>query len=761
MSLVRIDPGGRGWRRLRRLALPAAVLVAAGVPFNTDRVVNGQLTLVLVYAIAALGLNLLVGYAGQISLGHGAFFAIGAYTAAILVARAHLPYPLAVPAAALLAFALGFAFGVPALRLRGLYLALVTLALAIATPPLIKRFEGLTGGVQGMSVPQPAVPGWLPVDPDQFLYLLALVVAVPMFLLAANLTRGGLGRALVAIRENERAATTMGVDRARVKSRVFAWSAAYAGVAGALFALTLGFVAPESFNLALSFIFLAAIVIGGLGTLGGALFGALFIEFVPQYAERVNQALTGMIYGATLIAVIYLMPGGVAGLLRSLRRRLVEVAEPPPPPGAESSEGPHTKEGPMVGGRSKAGRGRFTMLALLALALVAAGCGRDEGGGGGAGAADPGITDTSIKLGGSYPFSGPASAYGTIAKGANAYFKFINDKGGVNGRKIEFVTYDDGYEPQRALTNARKLVEQDKVFAVVNPLGTANNIAMREYLNGKKVPQLFVATGSSLLSGDPKFPYTTGWQPTYKAEAKVYAEYVKQTKPSAKVAVLYQNDSFGKELLDSFTSGISGSQVSIVAKEPYEATAATVAPSVVKLANSGADVFLDISTPKAGAQAIGAVAQSGWKPLHILNSVAASKTQVLKPVGYQYAQGIVTAAYTKTADDPQWTNDAAMKEFLSDLKKYAPDADPNDPYSVYGWSVGYTIVETLKKVSGTPTRDALMQAAKNLDVTPPLLLPGITVKTSDSDPYPIEAMQIAQFTGESFKLQGQVIQADT
>jgi branched-chain amino acid transport system permease protein len=351
VSLVRLEAGGARHRLLRRLAVPAAVLVAAGIPFNSDPVTNGQLTLVLVYAVAALGLNLLVGYSGQISLGHGAFFAIGAYTAAILTARAGVPYPLTVPAAAALTFALGFAFGVPALRLRGLYLALVTLALAIATPPLIKRFEGLTGGVQGMSVPQPAVPGWLPLDPDQFLYLLALAVAVPMFALAANLTRGGLGRALMSIRDNERAATTMGVDRARVKSRVFAWSAAYAGVAGALFALAIGFVAPESFNLALSFAFLAAIVIGGLGTVGGALFGALFIEFVPQYAERVDQALTGMIYGATLIAVIYLLPGGIAGLLRSLRRRLVEVAEPPAggePAGAAVMEAGATSPG---GGR--------------------------------------------------------------------------------------------------------------------------------------------------------------------------------------------------------------------------------------------------------------------------------------------------------------------------------------------------------------------------------------------------------------------------
>ena len=331
MSLLRIEAGSRHHRALRAGVAMAAALGALTLPFNSEPVLNGQLTLVLIYAIAALGLNLLTGYSGQISLGHGAFFAIGAYTAGILIARAGVPYPLTLPAAALVTFALGFAFGVPALRLHGLYLALVTLALSVAVPPLVKRFDWLTGGVQGMSVPQPAVPGWLPVDPDQFLYLLALAVAAVMFLLAANLTRGALGRALVAIRDNERAATAVGVPLARVKTRVFAWSAAYAGVAGALFALTLGFIAPESFTLALSFTFLAAIVIGGLGSVGGALAGALFIEFLPQYAERVNQALTGVVYGAALIAVMYLLPGGAAGLLSRLWRRLVEVVEAPPP----------------------------------------------------------------------------------------------------------------------------------------------------------------------------------------------------------------------------------------------------------------------------------------------------------------------------------------------------------------------------------------------------------------------------------------------
>lgn len=403
------------------------------------------------------------------------------------------------------------------------------------------------------------------------------------------------------------------------------------------------------------------------------------------------------------------------------------------------------------------------MLPVLAATLLVAACGRDDssgGGGGGGAAADPGITGTSVKIGSSYPFSGPASAYSAIPKALNGYFKKVNEAGGVNGRKIEFVTYDDGYEPQRALTNARKLVEQDKVFALFNPLGTANNVAMRDYLNQKKVPQLFVATGATVFGSDQaKYPYTTGWQPTYGTEAKVYAKYLKQTKPDAKVAVLLQNDGFGKDLLGGFTEGIKGSGISVVAQETYEPTDPTVAPQVKKLAASKADVFLDIATPKAGAQAIATVAQTGWKPLHILNSVASSKAQVLKPVGFQYAQGIITASYFKAADDPQWADDAAVKSFLADLKKYAPDADPTDPYSVYGWIVGETLVQALTNMTA-PTRTALMDAAHNLDLSPELMLPGITIKTSgSSDPYPIEAMQIAKFTGENFALQGQVIQA--
>jgi branched-chain amino acid transport system permease protein len=305
--------------RTRALLVAGVALVALAVPFLFGPYRVGQFTLVLVYAVAVLGLNLLVGYSGQISLGHGAFFAVGAYTAALLIEKASVPYLLAVPAAGVLCFAAGFLFGVPALRLHGLYLALVTLGLAIALPQLIKRFDGLTEGTQGLTVEQPAAPAWTGLADDQFLYLLCLAFAAVMFLLAWNMMRGQLGRAVKAVRDREIAASTLGVDLAATKTRMFAVSAAYAGVGGALYVFAIGFVAPEAFTLTVSFAFLAAIVVGGLATISGALFGALFIEFVPVWASDVNVALTGVIYGGVLIAFMWVLPEGAAGLPRRLR----------------------------------------------------------------------------------------------------------------------------------------------------------------------------------------------------------------------------------------------------------------------------------------------------------------------------------------------------------------------------------------------------------------------------------------------------------
>jgi branched-chain amino acid transport system permease protein len=308
---------------MKRAAWAGVLVLAVLLPFFFSSYRVSQFTLVLAYAVAALGLNLLLGYSGQISLGHGAFFALGAYTTAILVAKSGWPHLATIPVAAAICFAAGFAVGIPALRLHGLYLALVTLGLAVAMPQLIKRFDGLTGGTQGLSAPPPAVPGWLDfLADDQWLYLLNLAIAVVMFVLAAGIVRGKVGRALVAVRDNQIAARTFGVDLAAYKTRAFAISAAYAGVGGSMFAISIGFVAPESFGLALSFSFLAAIVVGGLATVSGAIFGALFIEFVPVYASDVNEALAAVIYGGVLILFMYVLPTGVVGLLRRLGARV-------------------------------------------------------------------------------------------------------------------------------------------------------------------------------------------------------------------------------------------------------------------------------------------------------------------------------------------------------------------------------------------------------------------------------------------------------
>jgi branched-chain amino acid transport system permease protein len=305
-------------RRVRLAAWGVVLVLAVLLPFFFNAYRVGQFTQAMALAVAVLGLNLLVGYSGQISLGHGAFFALGAYASAIAIDDLGVPYLLTLPLAGAVCAVAGFLLGLPALRLRGLYLALVTLAVAIATPQVIKRAEGLTGGTQGMSIEKIAAPTWSGLADDQWLYFVTLVVAAVVFVLAAFLVRGRVGRALVAIRDNEIAARTMGVDLARFKTGTFAVSAGYAGVGGALFTLPIGFLAPESFPLALSFAFLAAIVVGGLATIAGALFGALFIEFVPVYAADVDEALAGVIYGGVLILFMYLLPGGVMGLVRKI-----------------------------------------------------------------------------------------------------------------------------------------------------------------------------------------------------------------------------------------------------------------------------------------------------------------------------------------------------------------------------------------------------------------------------------------------------------
>jgi branched-chain amino acid transport system substrate-binding protein len=403
------------------------------------------------------------------------------------------------------------------------------------------------------------------------------------------------------------------------------------------------------------------------------------------------------------------------------------------------------------------GNARPIWLAVLAaLALALAACGRDEEEGSG----DPGIDDESIKLGGSYPFSGPASAYRSIAVGARAHFKSVNAEGGVDGRKIEFVTLDDAYEPPRAVQNARRLIQQEEVFALFNTLGTPNNVAIWDFVNEQEVPHLYVATGASAWGADiESHPWTTGWQPDYVTESQVYADYLEEEKPRAKVAVLYQNDAFGEDLLNGFKEATKGTEIEVVAEESYEVTDPTVASQMSKLASSDADTFLNITTPKFSAQAIAAQAKLGWKVLHILNNVGASKKLVLEPVGLENAQGIVSTSYFMDPEDPQWQDDPAMQEYYAAMEKHEPRADPEDPFHVYGWAVANTMVRALEGME-EPTRQALMDSVRSMDEEIPILLPGIEVKMDgEKDTYPIEAMQIMRFEGENWKLQGDVIQA--
>jgi branched-chain amino acid transport system substrate-binding protein len=392
---------------------------------------------------------------------------------------------------------------------------------------------------------------------------------------------------------------------------------------------------------------------------------------------------------------------------------------------------------------------------LLAACLAIAACGRDDEEGG----SDPGITEDTIKLGGSYPLSGPASAYRSIEQGAQAYFKYVNANGGVDGREIEFVTLDDAYEPPRAVQNARRLVEEEEVFALFNTLGTANNVAIWDYTNKEEVPQLFVATGASTFGADIEgHPWTTGWQPDYVTESQVYADFLEEEKPNAKVAVLYQNDAFGEDLLNGFKKAIEGTNIKVVAEESYEVTDPTVSSQMSKLAASDADTFLNITTPKFGAQAIVAADKLGWEVLHIINNVSASKLLVLEPAGLEQSQGLVSTAYFKDPASPEWDGDESMQEFKDALAEYEPRANPEDPFCVFGWAAAQTMVEALKGME-EPTRQALMDSVRSLDLEVPILLPGIEVKTSADDGYPIEAMQIIRFEGDNWVRQDEVIQA--
>jgi ABC-type branched-subunit amino acid transport system substrate-binding protein len=375
---------------------------------------------------------------------------------------------------------------------------------------------------------------------------------------------------------------------------------------------------------------------------------------------------------------------------------------------------------------------------------------------------DTGATDTEIKVGNIMPYSGPASAYGIIGKTEAAYFKKINDAGGINGRKINFVSYDDAYSPPKAVEQARKLVESDEVLLVFNSLGTPSNSAIQKYMNSKKVPQLFVATGATKWNDPKDFPWTMGWQPNYQSETQIYAKYLLKNKPDAKIAVLYQNDDYGKDYLKGLKDGLGPKAATmIVAEESFETSEPTIDSHIVKLKSTNADVFIDIATPKFAAQAIKKIAEVGWKPMHFLNNVSASVGSVIKPAGFENAQDIISAAYLKDASDKQWDNDPGMKEFYAFMNKEFPEGDKLDGGTVVGYGVAQTLVQVLTQCGDNLTRENVMKQAASLkDFRTEVLLPGIKINTGPTDYAPISSLQLMRFKGEKWDLFGDVINAD-
>jgi ABC-type branched-subunit amino acid transport system substrate-binding protein len=375
---------------------------------------------------------------------------------------------------------------------------------------------------------------------------------------------------------------------------------------------------------------------------------------------------------------------------------------------------------------------------------------------------DTGASDTDIKIGNIMPYSGPASAYGVIGKTEAAYFNKINAEGGINGRKINFISYDDGYSPPKTVEQARKLVESDEVLLIFSALGTPPNSAIHKYMNSKKVPQLFVATGATKWNDPQNFPWTMGWQPNYQSESRIYAKYLLKEKPDAKIAVLYQNDDYGKDYLKGLKDGLGAKAATmIVAEESYETTEPTIDNHIVKLKATGADVFVDITTPKFAAQAIKKVAEIEWKALHILNNVGASVGGVIKPSGFENAQGIISAAYVKDASDPQWKDDAGMKQFLDFMAKDFPEGDKLDFNAVVGFGIAQTLVQVLKQCGDDLTRANVMKQAANLkDFRTEVLLPGVVINTSPSDFAPISQLQLMRFKGERWELFGDIISGD-
>ena len=370
---------------------------------------------------------------------------------------------------------------------------------------------------------------------------------------------------------------------------------------------------------------------------------------------------------------------------------------------------------------------------------------------------DPGASDGEIKIGNFVPYSGPASAYAVNCKTIAAYFNKINAEGGINGRRVNFISYDDSYSPPKAVEQARKLVESDEVLLLFYSLGTPSNTAIEKYMNAKKVPQLFVASGATKWNDPKHFPWTMGWSPSYQGEAHIYAQYLLEHHPNGKIGVLYQNDDYGKDYLKGLADTLRG-RIPVVAEYPYETSDPTIDSQIVALKASGADIFFDVTTPKFASQAIKKTAEIGWKPIHLLNNVSRSIGAVIRPAGFDNAQGILSAGYTKDATDPSWANDPEFRQWSQFMDKYYPDGDRTNGMTVVGYAVSETLVQVLKQCGDNLTRENVMREAANLKaLRVGMLLPGITINTGANDYAPIKQMQMMRFKGEAWEPFGPIL----
>ncbi|MGO8920280.1 MAG: ABC transporter substrate-binding protein [Stellaceae bacterium] len=370
----------------------------------------------------------------------------------------------------------------------------------------------------------------------------------------------------------------------------------------------------------------------------------------------------------------------------------------------------------------------------------------------------PGVTATEIKIGNTMPYSGPASAYGVIGKAESAFWTMVNDQGGVDGHKIAFLSEDDGYNPAKTVEQARKLVEQDGVAFLFNTLGTPPNTAIEKYLNQKKIPQLFVATGADKWGNYQEFPWTIGWQPSYRTEAQIYAKYILKEKPGAKVGILYQNDDFGKDYIAGLKDVLGDKYAAMVKEVSYEVTDATIDSQIVSLQGAGLNTLVTAATPKFAAQTIRKVYDIGWKPLHLLTNVSLSVAAVMEPAGPEKGIGVITSNYGKDMSDPAWKDDPGMNQLREFMKKYIPDGNTADNNYVYAYGVSLTMLQVLKQCNGDFSRENVMKQAANLhDLDLPTSLPGIKINTSPTNYHPIRQMQLQKWDGKTWIRFGEVI----